>query len=371
MIKFFESQKEQSLVKSTIVEHYFDVWSKIISTRQRVSQLAYIDLYSGPGIYKNGDISTPIKITNKCISSTYLHDKIKLIFNDANKDYIEELRYNIMNLPDINLIKNQPKFINIEVDDKVADIFSNISMIPSFSFIDPFGYKGLSYRLIIALTKNWGCDCLFFFNLNRIRAAITNSKVKKHMDALFSEELAEILKNTIGDISKEEKDPYIVNELCALLSDDGKNFILPFKFISCEKDCTSHYLIFVSKNQLAYEIMKDIMYKQSSEFIDGVSTFCFIPTRDVQLSFLEPLNTPLEDLERELLTMFAGKKISMENVYHKHNVNRPFIKSNYKDVLLKLETENKIITSPPASKRRNYKGRKSMSDNVLIAFPPL
>ena len=55
---FFEEQKEQSLVKSTIVAKYFDVWANvIISTQKRYPQysqkIAYIDLFAGPGRYKD------------------------------------------------------------------------------------------------------------------------------------------------------------------------------------------------------------------------------------------------------------------------------------------------------------------------------
>lgn len=64
---FFEEQKEQSLVKSTIVGKYFDVWANvIISTQKRDTQrsqkIAYIDLFAGPGRFKDGTQSTPLRI---------------------------------------------------------------------------------------------------------------------------------------------------------------------------------------------------------------------------------------------------------------------------------------------------------------------
>src|SRR5207248_10024637 len=38
----------------------------------------------------------------------------------------------------------------------------------TFLFVDPFGYKGLSLQLVNSVIKDWGCDCVFFFNYNRI-----------------------------------------------------------------------------------------------------------------------------------------------------------------------------------------------------------
>ena len=69
--KFFDETTEQSVVKSTIVEKYFDVWANIITSTQNRSmvssnkKIAYIDLFAGPGRYKDGAASTPIRVLKK------------------------------------------------------------------------------------------------------------------------------------------------------------------------------------------------------------------------------------------------------------------------------------------------------------------
>lgn len=69
---FFEEQKEQSLVKSTIVAKYFDVWANVIVSVQKryprhKQKIAYIDLFAGPGRYEDGTQSTPLKILTNAI----------------------------------------------------------------------------------------------------------------------------------------------------------------------------------------------------------------------------------------------------------------------------------------------------------------
>lgn len=61
---------------------------------------------------------------------------------------------------------------------------------PSF-FVDPWGYKGLSLKLVSAIIKDWGCDCVFFFNYNRVNMGVNNDSIKKHMISLFGEERLE------------------------------------------------------------------------------------------------------------------------------------------------------------------------------------
>ena len=53
---FFDEQKEQSLIKATIVAKYFDVWANVIVNTQKRNphqpqKIAYIDLFAGRGRY--------------------------------------------------------------------------------------------------------------------------------------------------------------------------------------------------------------------------------------------------------------------------------------------------------------------------------
>jgi three-Cys-motif partner protein len=87
--KFFDEQLEQSLVKSTIVSKYFDVWSKVIIQTQKnypnhSQKVAYIDLFAGPGRYKDGTTSTPVKILTTAINDPHLKDRLVCIFNDKD-----------------------------------------------------------------------------------------------------------------------------------------------------------------------------------------------------------------------------------------------------------------------------------------------
>lgn len=83
------------------------------------------------------------------------------------------------------------------------------------------------------------------------------------------------------------------------------------------------------------------------------------------MPLLFELNSPIDDLANMLLSEFAGKTLTIDDFYEKHSVNKPYTEKNYKAVLLKLEQENKIITSPSASERR----KGTFSNSVKITFP--
>ena len=67
-----------------------------------------------------------------------------------------------------------------------------------------------------------------------------------------------------------------------------------------------------------------------------------------------------------LLNEFAGKNITMKQIFDNHHVNRPYVEKNYKDALKNLESEAKISVNPPATKRK----KNTMADKVEIFFPP-
>src|SRR5208282_618882 len=93
-----------------------------------------------------------------------------------------------------------------------------------------WGYKGLSLKLVDAVLKDWGCDCIFFFNYNRVNMGLGNQYVKEHMDALFGEEGARGLRSRLEALSPADRELAIVEELCEALGESGSRYVLPFGF---------------------------------------------------------------------------------------------------------------------------------------------
>lgn len=155
---FFEEQKEQSLVKSTIVAKYFGVWANvIISTQKRFpnhsQKIAYIDLFAGPGRYKDGTQSTPVKILTNAIEKPDLRERLVAIFNDKDEKNSKDLQNTIAEIPGIETLKNKPMVHNQEVGEEIVKMFEDRNLIPTLFFVDPWGYKGLSLRLVNSVLK--------------------------------------------------------------------------------------------------------------------------------------------------------------------------------------------------------------------------
>jgi three-Cys-motif partner protein len=365
---FFEESREQSSVKATIVHKYFWAWAKVImpSAKKSSKRIAYIDLFSGPGRYKDGTKSTPLLILEKAIQDENMREMLVSIFNDRDLNNSRSLQSAIDNLPGIDRLKYKPIVINSEVGTEIEQEFKKIQFVPTLFFVDPWGYKGLSLGLINSVIKNWGCDCIFFFNYNRINMGLNNELVRNHMDALFGKTRADLLREKLEPMNPSQREIEIVEQISQALKSSGKEnrYILPFCFKNENGTRTSHHLIFVTKHFRGYEIMKEIMATQSSSSCQGVPSLAYCEA-DKNQPILFEMSRPIDDLENMLLVSYAGKTKNRKEIYEEHSIGKPFIEKNYRAALMNLENEGLIITDPPKDARKN----DTFSDKVKITFP--
>ena len=369
--KFFDERSDQSEVKARIVQKYFFVWAKIVLPNAKKfsgGRIAYIDLYSGPGRYKDGAASTPLMVIERAAADQELSQALVTIFNDEDENLSETLKSEIAKVPHIANLKHPPQIDCSAVGPEMELALTQIKLVPTFTFFDPFGYKGLSQGIIHAVLKDWGCDCVFFFNYNRINAAINNDLVEEHMESLFGEERVRNLRKKLSNKKPHQREALILEELANTLRELGGSYVLPFRFRNSSDTRTSHFLIFVSKHPRGYGIMKHIMAAESTLLDQGVPSFSYYPA-DESTPLLFSLSRPLDALEGDLLRTFAGQTLSMREIYELHNIDTPYIERNYKAALRNLEAERKIICDPPADERRKIKGEISFADHVEVAFP--
>jgi len=366
---FFDESTEQSRVKTAIVTKYFDAWAAVMIATQKKhgmpEPIAYIDLFAGPGRYLDGTVSTPLLILQKAIRNPEVGARLVTIFNDKDEANTRSLERAISELPGIETLRYKPVVHTSEVGEEIAELFEQQRLVPTLFFVDPWGYKGLSLRLVNSVIKDWGCDCIFFFNYNRINAGLDNPMVKQHMDCLFGTERANLLRQRLAPLRPHTREMVIVEELCQALKGMGTRYVLPFRFRNDRGTRTSHHLIFVSKAFKGYEIMKEIMAQESSSREQGVASFEYNPADAAQIgrqALLFQLSRPLDELADMLLRDFAGQTLTMKEIYERHNIDRPFTKRNYKDALTALENLGRVNVS---SHRKN-----SFGDTVLVSFPP-
>lgn len=183
---FFQEQRDQSLIKAKIVSKYFKQWAGVMlgtikKYDRQAQKLAYIDLFAGPGRYDDQSKSTPLLVLETILADPELSSRMVTLFNDKDPKNVENLKQTIAQMPGIGQLRYEPTIFNEEVGDEIAKMFGGMNLVPTFFFVDPWGYKGLSLNLVSSIIKDWGCDCVFFFNYNRINMGITNFAIEAQL----------------------------------------------------------------------------------------------------------------------------------------------------------------------------------------------
>lgn len=366
---FFDEQTEQSEVKAALVAKYFPAYMGVIANAQKRyggDRIAYIDLFAGPGRYKDGAKSTPVKIIEQAIAKPEMRQRLVAIFNDKDEDNVQSLRQTLEALPGYDTLKYKPQIHHGEVGDEIVKDFENSRLVPTLFFVDPWGYKGMTLRLINSVLKDWGCDCCFFFNYSRVNAGLANDAVEHHMDALFGPERANSLRRRFADqnLKPEEREAFVVEEMCQALHDMGGKFVLPFRFHNRSGTRVTHHLFFVSKSFKGYSLMKDIMHAHATGRQEGPVNFEYSPADRRQPTLYELLR-PISDLSDMILNDLAGVTAGIDEIYEMHSVGKPYVLKDYREQLCGMEGEGKVTMSEPCPPRR----KGTLAHRIRITIP--
>ncbi|HYI07799.1 MAG TPA: three-Cys-motif partner protein TcmP [Thermoanaerobaculia bacterium] len=188
---FWEVQSDESRVKTAIVEDFFVGWARIIGAHQKKQQgrvaLAYADLFAGRGVYLDGNESTAMRITRRVVENDVWRASTQLFFNERDGELLAHLQTSLATIPRYDELALKPIFTNDEVDANYRGCLKALEGRPTFYFVDPFGYKGISLDMLSDLVESFGNDLIFFFNYLRIRGAVSGDPFVERMHEIFGD----------------------------------------------------------------------------------------------------------------------------------------------------------------------------------------
>ena len=358
---FFEKQTMSSRIKASIVSEYFPSYCKIIAKRHVPKQIRYIDLFAGPGVYDDGNASTPILIARYCQNNDFLRNKVRLIFNDNM--YSATLEQNFykehFGKSTVGCCKEINKFLMQNTHE------NNRNEYPSLLFIDPFGYKGIETRVLAEFLKNWGNEIFLFVNTKRIHPALENDKFESLMLDLFPTTLDQIRLDRRFKANVSERLSLIINSLGneyeTLLG--GKVFYTAFKFQEEDIKTTSHYILHITKGARGYDLIKTIYndFANVGTFFDGVNTYTFdakkLDSTECELFDVNSANIDL--LKNMIYEHFNDCIITAYELFETHHKANLYSRSHYTEALRRLVEEGKITST--------YTDGKKHQKSVLIS----
>lgn len=327
----------------------------------RKPTIAYIDLYSGPGRYRDGKPSTPILVIEQALKDPQLRDRLVTIFNDHDQQSVAQLQRELEGIG-AHQLRYPPVLLCSEVDERLTRELSRVHFPPALSFIDPWGYKGVSLDLLRALMRTRGSERVLFFNYRRINPATNNPAVEERMRELFGNELAMELKRELPGLSAHGREGFIISKFRDVLRQSVARYVLPFRFLNPRGTRTTHHLLFLTNHPLGLGIMKDIMRREGGSESAPLE---YSRTRETQSELPMVREWQISQLADELVVRFKGRTLRLRQLYYEHHPFTSWTFPDYQGAVMLLEEQGRITCDPPASMRRPG----ALGPKTILLFP--
>ncbi len=359
---FFDSQSDDSWLKTDIVYNHFASWLNIIgnATRQDRRTLAYVELLAGAGIFTDGNKSTPILVAEKVLSSPFAN-RFKFVLNEVKDAYADRLQANLTAIPGFASLRVPPVLTREDVTHNHRRFLDEIQGMPAVLFVDPWGYRGVSLALFDEFMSgaDMGRDAILFFNYRRVTAAVSNELFSQHMQVMFGRERAARLASDVEHLTGSRRELKVFSAIEEALK-EVTPLVQRFEFTK-----RGDNLIFLTRHSKGLDVVKSIMARRSEVDDEGVASFSYDsrpkPSMVQGSLFKEP--SKLDELRVDLLKRFAGQTISFQEIVQSHNVGTCYVRSNYRDILLQMEQRDEVSTDQPNRRAGTF------APHVLVTFP--
>jgi len=367
--------REHTRVKHELLKKYLYVW--IIKLGRFHGKIIFFDGFAGRGEYTDEQTGKVIALGSPIIAlqvaDELLSQEEKKQRNKYFKKFvcvaIEKDRENFKNLQfvinrEIEKLKFKDRIeilpINNEFANVVAELVKKVGVriAPSFFFIDPFGFSGVSFEAVKNILSLPRTEIFFTFMSRDINRFLELPQVEKHLDTLYpTPEWREIHKIRTW----QERDRALLDlYLKSLQEVAGVKYVWAFRVCMDKKYQTLYYLIHSTNHFHGLKIMKDIMKKQGAS-----GDFAWLGPKESSYRYQQKLfDDTLSSLKEYLLKRLKGESKTFDEILEETYQDTRFVEPEYRQVLKELEKGNIIKVERVTSKTS-----RGLSGKDKVIFP--
>lgn len=354
--------------KHSILKRYVQAWAPILASGSNHKRFIYIDGFSGPGQYADGEDGSPVVVL-KSLKDHQLKENFKNaefvnIFIEKNKERAEllqkVLKEKVAPLPD--WIKFD--VINAEFNTEMQKILDKLqteekNLAPCLCFVDPFGWSALDYDVLSSIMKYEKAELLITFMAGYLERFVWEPLHLSSIRQLYSEE--QILSIKRSDNNENLVTKYFLDNLTNSIRNKGiKTELFSLSFATYNNNNRlEYYLIYLTKHCKGFEVMKNAMFNSAKDGSYRFSDFDFDPNQKTLIDYGQEkiwVNQASSDSYDVLVSKFGkGKKIDISMVKSTINCQTKWIFRN--DILAKLEELNKIEVIVDKRRKGTYPAR--------------
>jgi three-Cys-motif partner protein len=357
----FSYLKQVSRVKHQILGKYLGAWSGILGTKFR--HLAYFDCFAGDGRYVDehglelpGSPQHALRIASDFVSRSQGRS-LTLGFIERNAAKAARL---------LDMLNSSPKpnsvFVKVFASDArdlsdqmIGAIATRGLVVPTFFFVDPYGYPlpvPILHRLL-AIPK---AELLVNLMWYRISMDLGNPAAWDRIDALFAHDEWPLFDGKSGTARECAFMDYFEKEVGATYHVRFPMTYSPEDRVSSPENRHKYFLVHFSSHHAAPLAMKDVMYRARN-----VLETIHAPTDQLPLFEIEGRSRRLDELKAELRGFSAGQQMTFLDLRIR-TANLPFAEPEYRQVVKELDQEGRLRIERRESKRTG------LADGDLIRF---
>ena len=346
--------------KHEILRRYLQAWTPIL-TQGGFPEILYVDGFAGPGRYSEGEDGSPIIALRAALEHrSRIRAIVRFLFIEKDRDRARALGETV---GDISV---PPNFrIEIRGGEMFEEAFAPFLTSyrtrsgrppPIFAFIDPFGWAGVPFSMVIEIMSHRSCEVLVNFMYEEINRFIGHPDQETNFDTFFG---TPDWRDGVGLSNPRERRRFFHDlYLRQLREAAGADYVRSFEMRN-ERDRVDYYLFYATNNLRGLAKMKEAMWK-----IDESGEFSFSDTTDPNQAVLFEPEPRYDLLQRRMLERFAGREATVGEVKEFVLAETAFRETHYKRHVLRLlelaDPPSIEAVDPPARRRRGTYPDKSL-----------
>ena len=173
--------------KHAILQRYLQAWMAILR-QGKFPEILYIDGFAGPGQYAGGEDGSPVIALKTALGyKSPLAAKVHFLFVEKDQARSDRLREIIGHMPVPSNIDSKVECMAFEEAWRMhyPRFLRGNRLIPTFAFIDPFGWKGIPFAIVQQVMQHPNCEVFINFMYEEVNCFLSHPDQVENFDAFF------------------------------------------------------------------------------------------------------------------------------------------------------------------------------------------
>jgi three-Cys-motif partner protein len=360
--------------KHRLLRYYLNPWLRKLSSSG--DKLRIFDCFSGRGDYLGEKTADPLPletietkaevpgspqiILDRAVEHAELAEEIECVFIEKEEKNADILRTNLPPESDLSNSVSYDICVGKFQEETIQEVKKRGGWgLPTFFFIDPFGYSQLEYEVVTELARHDRCEVLINLMASEV---IRWQDVEKHQDALKRPFGTSSWREKMEKFSSPHLDHDEVGYYCERLMQEGPDETVAYLVTEEDSKSMKYYLVFGTNHPSGLEIMREAMNQC------GPGKFAYAPNDPKKSKDQAGLNQfGRNEVREKLKSLFSGRGLSFNALVEEYVQEETYSTYRRKDLrseLKKMENEGLIdVVRITSSTNRGLGG------DDIIRFP--